>query len=718
MADEGKGFDANVPAMQDSNWLFYSRPGREQPRGNESQKIMGEAIGKSLETGAKEADRLMEDHVRDTVFDVEQRNRDQFISSADNLATDKGVQRPNLLATNDLSNAPPAVKQAVAKVQTIQGAAESGKLDKYGYFQRVIPELQAVRQQYPGYRHVVDQALGNNANAYMNTLISEINRKDSEGREDKRRQQTEVLTMAKEGFFGNNGAAIVDSFNNNKLDMSTILKTAAPFMARSAQAKAAQQNEDIHKWNDTQKTDEMYTEANKQLKSIADKEMIMPSVAAGQAEPAQQADIDKLKTRKVTPEENMAINQRLQAHYNNAFQQGMSWATTPWADGSTPLQRFGPEKTKAMIDANLSSLKAWIDFSGDPKTFTLGDNLKNLTRMANEETMNSWMNNPDEKIRQTARASYALKEILGPEGMALGSTYLPGGLNGFTQTIMKTDFIHAAAGLPDPSKGGDTPAVGEQIKSLKDAGITDPVAYKGKIQMVNMLVDPSAPDPVKRNIAKFFFQATKENRDFIADFNSGHYENGRWYDGAEEILRDLTDPRFTKQILKFGDAKLSTDYQNTVDSWFRILAQRNIAQLNDAMVTTGPAKTLDRRTGKPVSEGAAPKVMLQWDSESNMPDLTPESRRALMQTNSRGIMNSYNRQILDSVTRLQRYTGNMAKILETVNAAGYQGSPRDIRTYIIRLLQDTGLNLKDLPAAKELQKAIEATAPKDKMSSE
>jgi hypothetical protein len=710
-------FDANVPAMQDSNWLFFSRPGREQPRGNESGKIIGEAVGKALDTGAKEADHLMEDHVRDTVFDVEQRNREQFIGAAQNLAEDKGVQRPDLLNTGqtNLQSAPPAVKSAVQKVQTVQGAMEAGKLDKYGYYQRVIPELQAVRQQYPGYRSVVDQALGNNANAYMNTLISEINRKDSENREDRRRQQTEVFSMAKDGFFGVNGAAVVNAFNSNKIDMSTILKTAAPYMARSAQAKSAQQDKEVFEWNKLEQSDKMSTEAEKQFSSNTAGGMTWPSVAAGQSEPVPDADIAKLKTRNVTPEDNLAINQRLQSHYNEVYQQNWAWATTPWANGQTPLQTLGEEKVKGLINAHLAPLKAWIDFSGDPKNFTLADNLKNITKMSQEGTMAALFNNPDEKIRQTVRASYAAKELLGPEGMAMASTYIPGGLNGFMKTVMTTDLIHAIGGVPDPTKNNATPSLGDQIETLKKAGITDPVSYKGHIQMVSMITDPKVPDAAKTSMARFAFQATKENRDWLSNIQSGHYENGRWHDGAEEVLRDLTDPRLTKYIMKTGDAKLASDYQGTTDALFRIVAQRNIAQLNDALTTTPPSPTLDRRTGKPVSDETGPKIQLQWDTEHNMPDLTPESRRSLMQTTSRGILNSYNRLILDSVTRLQRYTGNMAKILETVKEAGY---PRDIRTYMLRLLQDEGLNIKDLPASQQLQKAIEATAPTKKVSEE
>jgi hypothetical protein len=706
MAESGS-FDATVPAMQDSNWLFYSRDAKEQPRGNQGNEIFDKALGTGLEKGAEVFDRAMEDHVRNTVFDVEQKDRMQFINAADALAQDKGAHSPNILepTANTLANAPPQVQATVARVKTVQAATDANKLDKFGYFQRVIPDLQAVRQQYPGYRHVVDQALGNNANAEMNTIIQEINRKDSEKREDSRRQQSEVLNMAKEGFFGENGAAVVAGFNGGRVPMSTVLKIAAPFMARSAQAKAAQQNSEIYKWDETSKGDNMSQEAVKQFNTIGAGAMIWPTVAAGKNGPTSEEDIATLKTMaasgRVDPDKATAAQQRLEAHYNEAYQAGIQWASTPWANGDTPLKVMGEQKVKGLLEAQLSPLKQWIDFVGDPKSYPLAKTLENKVKFIHEGDELNALQTPSD-MQRNIRNGYVLKNAFGEQGVGMAFGFL----KSFPENLaayMDSSMVDLYGGTPKPN--GEPETVGSQVKWLKDHGVTYPDAYQGKLNLVSNITKPDTyPEEIRHNIAKAFFAPTKENRELMSSFGSSYYDGRRWRNGAEDAFKQVFNGQIAKQVMKFKDAKLSTDFQNAADANFRLLAERNIATLNGVLETESqPIQTtvVNRATGERAPVKTPPAIRLGWNTETNSFDVSPEARSYLQSTRQRGV--------LDAITRLQMLTSNMASI---VQAGGEEsGHPRDMRVYMLQLLQAQGLNINDLPVTKELQKAIEATAP-------
>ena len=712
MAQEGGSFDAVVPAMQDSNWLFYSKDAKEQPKGNQGNEIFDKALGHGLEKGAEVFDRAMEDHVRNTVFDVEQKDRMDFIKSADALATDKGAHSPNILepTTNTLSNAPPQVQATVARVKTVQAATDSNKLDKFGYFQRVIPDLQAVRQQYPGYRHVVDEALGHNANAEMSTIIQEINRKDSEKREDSRRQQSEVLNMAKEGFFGANGAAVVDGFNNGRVPMSTIFKIAAPFMARSAQAKAAQQDSEIYKWDQLKTGDNMSQEAVKQFNTIGAGAMIWPTVAAGKTGPTSEEDIASLKgmvaAGKVDPEKAMAAQQRLEAHYNEAYQSGMTWASTPWADGRTPLQVMGETKVKGLLDAQLSPLKAWIDWVGDPKSYPLAKTLENKIKFMQEgDDLNSMSLTGEaehDAMARYIRNGHVMKNAFGEQGVGMAFGFL----KEFPQRLaakMDSDIVNIYGGTPGPD--GEPETFGSQVQWLNRHGIKFAAAYNEKLNMLSNITRPeSYPEEIRHNIARAFFAPTKENREIMASFDSSYFSNGRWHNGAEDAFKQVFNGQIAKQIMKFKDAKLSADFQNTADANFKLLAERNISTLGDVLETEVNVRktTVNPDTGERSFVNTRVPIKLGWNTETNSFDVTPEVRRNL-QMHGRS-------QVLDALTRLQMLTSNMASI---VDAGGEEsGHPRDMRVYMLQLLQAQGLNINDLPVTKELQKAIEATAPK------
>lgn len=704
--------DAKVQPEQDPNWMFFSRPGSENPKGNEGMKELAQGVDKAFVGGLDFADKAMEQHVQNTVFDVEQKNRMDFISTAQGLKNDSSVspgKQEDILSGNNLSNAPPAVQTAVQKVQTVSQARDAGKVDKFGYFQRVIPELQAVRAQYPGYRHVVDQALGNNANAEMNTMVQELNRRDSEAREDGRRQLSEVTSMGKEGLLGPNWPQAVMALQNGKADYATIMKQSAPFVARAYEAKAAMQSKEIYEWNEVQTKQNVGSDADKQFRSIAAGQMIWPNVASGNGGVASgqsaQQNMNRLgemiNTNKIDPVEAEARARQLDLSEQQTRQSMWEMANKPYANGKSMVDILGAEGVKARIEANLQPWQAYKSMVGKPETYAMADSLLNNIKATNQG--DEWAAMNDKQTGQMTRNMQVLKTTMGEQAMPFVMENLMGGdLQGYAKALQQRQLTNIWGGQPDAD--GHAPSVGAETAYMKAKGISTPTSYTGLIDQVDNMNNKKTPVSTKLNIAKAFFADSDSNRNFISNFSSSTYDGRRWHNGAEDIFSKLASPQTARQIMELKDAGLAKDYQNTLDVWAKTLLSRNLGTLNEALTQEGSESSTPKNFHNPggaKTTSATPAIKLTWDSERNIPDVTPEARRYLIQTRQRAT--------LDSITKLQMVTSNMAGVLQTVQAAGYD---RDMRTYILKFLQTEGLDIQDLPASQQLHKAIEATAPR------
>src|SRR5579859_5225494 len=154
-------FDVMPPQGNDPNYIFWSRLPLEQPRGDQSGRILGETAGKLIHEGAETADTYEKNDLQHQIYDIVDTGRNAFTNALENI---RGLQTGGKSTTNPLdvlpdqgAQPPQEVKQGIQKVEGLQAALGSGKINKLQYWQYLVPHLQELRDTHQGYRSYIDQ---------------------------------------------------------------------------------------------------------------------------------------------------------------------------------------------------------------------------------------------------------------------------------------------------------------------------------------------------------------------------------------------------------------------------------------------------------------------------------------------------------------------------------------------------------------------------------
>lgn len=709
-------FDKAPEPTQDPNWMFFSRPAREQPRANESKNILLEGSGKDLEEGAKLADSLQADNVKNKVFDIEQGERDKFISAASTLKQQQDASQyadnsnsPGILSQNPLASAPPAVQQGVQQARSIQNAYDNGKMSTMQYHANVIPKLQALRHDYPGYRDVIDPAIGNNANEYMRGLVTELNERQSEAKAERNKLITMGMDWGKEGYFGAQAPLVMQMILHGQLDQATLMKLAMPTIQHNLWMKSQEDSHKMQEWNDQ----DLGKKAGAMVDHIATDtrytSVVWPATAAKVASGmtigvsgSPQSDIDAIaygKQHLATVDENEqaqhAANLQVYARQvESSIDQQYNKPMPGDRLGRTIGEVAGSAKVKEAKDRALSDVSAWVEMAGDPKTFATSVAAENIIKHQINMDAVGMLRSPE--MGPPMRMMAAITKNMGPEGVGLWTdTILDSGVLGPAKQALSQYHLANMFAQPDPNK----PATfGGAAKDGAESKIQEPQFYAGLLKSINLVTSKDVDPETKRKGLTAFFAPTPENRSAIQYFNKDtRDENGRWVNGADTMFQTMTGDAVTKEVLRQKDPQISKNYRDTVDAWFTNLTRRNLADLSQAVHPYAEFKS------RGVTVNKVPEFKFTYNDSNNELDVPPEVRQHLQMTRQRTV--------LDSLTKFNMSLRNMGHIIDTVQAAGY---PADKKAYMLQLLNTLGLEAKpeDKAEVEQIKAAILATSKK------
>lgn len=673
-------FDAQVQPEQPDNWLFYSREARETPQGNRGNLLMSDAVGKSLEGGLKVGDDLMGSYVQDKVQEVELRNRQNFITAAQNTLDGTQQQSSGILDNQDsLANAPTGVKQAVNRVQTLKAAYDGGKVDKYGYYAKVIPELQAVRDEFPGHRHIVDAALNNQANQMMNTLVNELNRRDAEGREDRRRLTSEVWAMRSEIP---HAEQLLQGIQNG-MPTAQVYQALAPsfkhvydMRMREEQFKTDEWQHQRDAWSQKDKQNQVEQTITSDVGHIFTSGAYFPMIThAGPANWTPQEQIDEIQRQRMSgnydAEKSTLAATRLGAYRDYNIQLATASAARIMQQAGVTIP---PERINQIIREQSSWLNNFTNAVGDDKTLALAmANKLHVEQIRNKDVESGFT---DPVWGTTNRALAQGIAIAGAQNASsiwesfVGRPAMQGWAGAITSGQMLPHLFQ-----PDKDKG-QLQTAGQSAAYMKAQGATA-ANFKDYSDMIDGFTNKDVDMPTKWNIAKGFFAPTEENRKYIGMFNKDYWDptQQRWINGADTLFGKLTSPFVTDQVVKMHDGQLSKDYRTTVDAWFKTLFSKDMATMHDAeqaAVTRG--STSPSRAGQ--QKEIAPKIKIGWDNTNHRLYIDPKAEEFLRSTGQRAV--------LDSRDRMNGALANISHIFDKLKEFG---DKTDINSYLLQELR-------------------------------
>lgn len=696
-------FNPSPQPEQTPPWLFYSRQDRENPRPNESSAILEEGSGRLLEGGAKLVDAQMEQSVRDKVFNTEQNERDAFNAAANSVQQQQQQQRNQaqldpdallysqgggILNTNPVSSAPQPVQQTINNVQRLNAGRDQGKVDEKYYLQRVIPQLQAIRQQYPGYRDVVDPALGNAANRLMQTYVSELNQQRSDAKAEHSQLMSEAFSAAKAGYLGAHPEMVMAALENGTLNRTQLMSAMAPMIRHDLEMKAFRDSQEVRTGTDKQLGDDATSYANQRAAFTLNSGAIWPNVIAKAgvqnsglsmndhiAALRDAANNPGKYDSNVTMGHAAAVNTMMGQMYQS-FVSDMNQPIKNDPQGRSYAAVLGPEKMKQIWDAQSGPTQAILAGYGDPKTYATAHAAANIVE--NQTRDDVLKANQDPKIAPVLRTFAATKSTVGDQGMPFVMPNLIG-KSEFSQATDAMVKLYHFGMINQPTRPDGKPYTpGEAI--TEKAVYQTPAAVKDLLGDINLLSNHQVGDQARLNIARGFFAPTDENRAMISKFNLDTWDpkTHKYVNGANTAFQAMTNPAVTHEIMRFKDADLSKNYQNTVDAWFNNIFGRDISNLRDSLQHEVVIRNSRGSTSNTKSNNVnVPEIKLVWDPVNHELDFTPEARHYLMMTRQRPI--------LDSLTRLNGGLRNMSHIVETVKAEGY---PRDANAYVLDVLKN------------------------------
>src|SRR5882672_209847 len=164
--------------------------GEAEASGIKSAAVSGTAYGdlfkdivQTVDFAGKGGVELVKKDIENKVYEVADRERQSYTDILQKVKAGIGVK--NVLDSNaemtDEESTPAEVAGLPDSFSALQGARDSGKISGTYYQSRLLAEAKTLRAQYPGFREYIDQQFSkvtgtNPANAYIHSLVQDINR--------------------------------------------------------------------------------------------------------------------------------------------------------------------------------------------------------------------------------------------------------------------------------------------------------------------------------------------------------------------------------------------------------------------------------------------------------------------------------------------------------------------------------------------------------------
>lgn len=577
-------------------------------QGDESAKYAGEAaaagikadaVGNSqyadlfkniVDTGdflGKAGVTVVKKDIEDKVYEVADRERQSYTDLLEKIKQGTGVR--NVLDSNaqatDEESTPAELTGLPASLEALGSARDSGKISGTYYQSRLLAEAKNLRAQYPGFREYIDQTFSkvtgsNPANAYVQSLVSDINRAATSAAS----QKNSMLKFIQNNMDSiPNAPAVYQAYQSGQVTDSQVLQMAYP----NQKMKADLQMGNLLFQNQKLSLEERQRLAGDQV----DRQTAMvvnqaTATIASKMGLNTQGDLDKLTTMQA----NGAIPGPVWAQYGQTIENaitGVRIQMTASADQGGYTQALGgKDKLNARIDEAIKPLIALRDRVYAKDIGGIYD-AKMQNEAGNNDMIKQLRNDP--KIGPTTQINQAIKDIGGEQNLQhLTMDLLKGNysddLKAFKSTLSKN-----MAAQTNMQTTGVPFTFNDAISNLKTSGVKDGKLNDDILKEVNRITDKNMDPKLRLNYALSAF--SDQNRGMISRLQADGYDSkGRPVTGQTAVFQRFTSPEMTKAMHELGkeDPQAWRNYTNWAkDTFNNELMSKEIQQLAKAGPDSG-----------------------------------------------------------------------------------------------------------------------------------
>lgn len=573
--------------------------------GNLIQNLAGVAV-----LAAKGADTVIKDDIDNTTYTAVDRERQSFKAGLEQ-ASGVNTTKMDVLSSGSHETIPDEVEGVGEAVGTLKAARDGGKISPTLYYARLDAIASSIRNRYPGYREYIDKQISqvsgvDPANAYIKSLMSDINRAQSASAGAANKEETFVKqNLGTEGVLD-----LWQQRKAGKVSMDDIYR-------RVSEDKVYKEQLNIRA---LERADRTGTRAEQAI-AVADDATFEVNgkvnnwvktfelTAAGTGDKMESA-IQKLATgqTKYTPEEKDSLGQQIVAQKEKMSQEiDVSWNIRD-KNGKTQIDYMGGKDKADKLKADLlQPMDRIADLIYNEKWGAAGSAMRAVKGQVAQSKYNL-MNSGDPEMDAYWRNVAAVNELGSNFDKAFFDRMFINGIGKSKQNIgdkMKTYIEKEAAGAVTGnlnSKGAPYSAA-ETIKQAQAAGVKDPAVFDAIVKIPTLIPDKSFPDAAKANLINYTFGPANRGvlDQVVADGRDP--ATGRPIPGKMAVFKAWTAPDITAEVIRLDkqdpSKNLWPNYKNWVEETFQNqLMSREVRDLNTIQVTPGMKITWNTETNE------------------------------------------------------------------------------------------------------------------------
>lgn len=668
---------------------------KEQSVANEGYVALFKGVAESADFLGKAGVSLVKKDIEDKVYAVADKERQSYTDLLEKIKSGTGVR--NVLDANasmdENEEVPKEVSSLPDNLAALQGARDSGKISGTYYQSRLLAEAKSLRAQYPGFREYIDQTFSkvtgsNPANAYVQSLVSDINRAAT----SQASQKNKML-----GFILQNQEIIPDGpnvyakYQAGQMTDQDVLSLAYPGL----RAKS-----DLTMGNLIFQNQKMTREDKERLAGVQiDKAAGLAVNTVVQNLTAKMGlntseDLDKLSSM----DKAGTITGPMWQQYGQVTASAIAQLkTTMIADANTHgyvEAAGGADAVNKRIETALEPLKAIQDRIYNHDFGGIYDTKRQIETQ-NNELIQKLRDNP--KFGSYFQVNQAVKDIGGEQNLQKFNLNAIKGdfdkdFSGYFNVLTKnigTQYNMKTNGIPL--------TFNDVISDLKANKVKDGKFNEAVLNEVKKITDPSLPEDMRVNYAIAAF--SPQNRGMISSLQAdGKDAKGRPITGQTAIYQRFTSPEMTASMYELGkkNPEIWKQYVNWAQETFsNELMPRELQKLGNIKSDTFPYSQIESYDH------------VGWDAANH--------RLVYSFTPPPGSVNTPSSGVGEAVNRIN---GNMENLKHIARAS--KMSPADTDAFLIKTIADNAgadvlRNVDSIPYKllrdMGLAKQVDQTAP-------
>src|SRR6185503_6270452 len=503
---------------------------------------------------------MVKKDIEDRVYDVANKERQSYTEYLETVKAGKGVK--NLLdaraeAIDD--ETPGEVEGLPDRLGSLTGARDAGKISNSYYQARLLAEAKDLRARYPGFRQEIDDQFAkvtgvNPANAYINSLVGDINRAAAAA--NKGQSKIESFILQRQGY--PNAPDVYQKFKAGQIQDKDVLNWAAPYERQDQELKMR-----AAKINDTKLS---RGEVEYQASRGADAafgmvvgrsvDQMLGRMGINSAEDASKLDL-QVKAGAIPANRFAELGQEIADHRAQLRVQMKKDADQ---HGITKI--LGADEVNKRIDASLQQLETLNDRVYNKDFGGIYRTAKAIKSQTEDDTMQLLQNS---KVGPAMRQMMVLREIGGEQwfqkfNLDLIKSGLPQHYSAYAERWMSE-----IASQTNMRTTGMPTTLNDMFDEFKAKGMNDNKVNATITNMITKISDKDTPDEVRSNLALAAFHPN--NRGFISKLNVDAVDPtnpNRKIQGQNAVFQKFTSPEMTATIKKLGETKpeIWTNYVN------------------------------------------------------------------------------------------------------------------------------------------------------------